>query len=430
MNYCNLIPSIYIKDAKLCDRNGMELNEDAAALCEKFENDGADEVMITEFSHDDEGHEKNIGLIKEIADRCDIPILLGGNINRLEDIKKYLYAGAKMAVLDVSKTSNVDLIRESSSRFGTDRIAVLSDKNCSDDEMLQAASDYAAEGASLFITSNRITEYAAKQFSKLNISLLITNPEMSKADIKEISENTDIYGVSSVNILGDGCFMERKQELKEFGICVNVFESSIAFCDFKLNSDEMIPVVVQDYKTNEVLMVAYMNEEAFNLTVRTGKMTYFSRSRNEIWVKGLTSGHFQYVKALDIDCDKDTLLAKVKQIGAACHTGNRSCFFTPLVKKEYDEANPLKVFEEVFDVIKDRKLHPKEGSYTNYLFDKGIDKILKKVGEEATEIVIAAKNPDKEEIKYEISDFLYHVMVLMAEKDVSWKDITKELARR
>ena len=101
-----------------------------------------------------------------------------------------------------------------------------------------------------------------------------------------------------------------------------------------------------------------------------------------------------------------------------------------MVQKEYDESNPLKVFEEVFDVIKDRKIHPKEGSYTNYLFDKGIDKILKKVGEEATEIVIAAKNPDKEEIKYEISDFLYHVMVLMAEKDVSWKDITKELARR
>ncbi len=108
----------------------------------------------------------------------------------------------------------------------------------------------------------------------------------------------------------------------------------------------------------------------------------------------------------------------------------RSCFFNTLFKKEYDETNPLMVFENVFNVIKDRKIHPKEGSYTNYLFDKGIDKILKKVGEEATEIVIAAKNPDKEEIKYEISDFLYHVMVLMAEKDVSWEEITRELARR
>ena len=159
-------------------------------------------------------------------------------------------------------------------------------------------------------------------------------------------------------------------------------------------------------------------------------MTYWSRSRNELWIKGETSGHFQYVKQLSIDCDNDTILAKVAQVGAACHTGNRSCFYRDLVQKAYDDTNPMKVFENVFSVIKDRKANPKEGSYTNYLFDKGIDKILKKVGEEATEIVIAAKNPNPEEIKYEISDFLYHIMVLMAEKDVTWEDITKELAQR
>ena len=173
----------------------------------------------------------------------------------------------------------------------------------------------------------------------------------------------------------------------------------------------MVPVIVQDYRTAEVRMLAYMNELAFNTTLKLGKMTYWSRSRNELWTKGLTSGHVQYVKSLTIDCDNDTILAKVEQEGAACHTGNRTCFFKPLMKKEYDDTNPLHVFQNVYDVITDRKEHPKEGSYTNYLFDKGIDKILKKVGEECTEIVIAAKNPDKEEIKYEISDFLYHMMV-------------------
>ncbi|MEI3338886.1 MAG: phosphoribosyl-ATP diphosphatase [Eubacterium sp.] len=125
-------------------------------------------------------------------------------------------------------------------------------------------------------------------------------------------------------------------------------------------------------------------------------------------MKGETSGHYQYVKSLTIDCDRDTILAKVSKVGAACHTGNRTCFFTDLVKEEYSETNPLKVFEHEYSIIMDRKLHPKEGSYTNYLFDKGIDKILKKVGEEATEIVIAAKNPNAEEIKYEIADFLTH----------------------
>lgn len=178
-------------------------------------------------------------------------------------------------------------------------------------------------------------------------------------------------------------------------------------------------------------MVAYMNEEAYEQTISTGKMTYFSRSRNELWLKGATSGHFQYVKSLTADCDMDTILAKVSQVGAACHTGARSCFFHEITRKDYEESsNPLQVFEEVFEVIKDRKVHPKEGSYTNYLFDKGIDKILKKLGEESTEIVIAAKNPNPNEIKYEISDFLYHMMVLMAEKDVTWEEITTELANR
>ena len=179
-----------------------------------------------------------------------------------------------------------------------------------------------------------------------------------------------------------------------------------------------------------MLMVAYMNEEAYQMTVQSGKMTYYSRSRNELWIKGETSGNYQYVKSLTADCDMDTILARVSQVGNACHTGSHSCFFNEIVRKEYEETNPLKVFTSVMHVIEDRKKHPKEGSYTNYLFDKGLDKILKKLGEEATEIVIAAKNPNPNEIKYEISDFLYHMMVLMAECNLDWEDITRELANR
>ena len=224
--------------------------------------------------------------------------------------------------------------------------------------------------------------------------------------------------------------MQIKHYLAGKNIEVNTFESALDFDTFKLNSDGLIPCIVQDYKTQEVLMMAYMNKESYAKTLETGRMTYFSRSRQKLWMKGEESGHFQFVKELTIDCDKDTILAKVSQIGVACHTGNPTCFFTPLAKKEYDNTNPLMVFNEVYNTIADRKLHPKEGSYTNYLFDKGIDKILKKVGEECTEIVIAAKNPDPEEIKYEISDFLYHCMVLMVERGVTWEDITKELDNR
>ena len=211
---------------------------------------------------------------------------------------------------------------------------------------------------------------------------------------------------------------------------MGVLKSSVPWSEFKKGAEGLVPVIVQDYKTSEVLMLAYMNEQAFSDTLLTGRMHYYSRSRKEQWLKGETSGHYQYVKSLHLDCDKDTILARVHQIGAACHTGAKSCFFTALAQKECRETNPLKVFEDVFAVIKDRKENPKEGSYTNYLFDKGIDKILKKVGEEATEIIIAAKNPDPEEIKYEISDFLYHIMVLMAAKGVTWEEITEELANR
>ena len=242
-------------------------------------------------------------------------------------------------------------------------------------------------------------------------------------EFDQMSGNTINDNVKEIVALKDLC--------RENDIPIESFQAAYKWEDFKKNSDGMVPVIVQDYRTQEVLMMAYMNEEAYEQTLKLGKMTYYSRSRQELWLKGLTSGHYQYVKELVADCDMDTILAKVSQVGAACHTGSRSCFFNEITKKDYEESsNPLQVFEEVFDVIKDRKVHPKEGSYTNYLFDKGIDKILKKLGEEATEIVIAAKNPNPNEVKYEISDFLYHMMVLMAEKDVTWEEITTELANR
>jgi len=206
------------------------------------------------------------------------------------------------------------------------------------------------------------------------------------------------------------------------------------FQDFKLNSDNMIPAIVQDYMSGQVLMMAYMNEEAYEKTVETKIATYWSRSRKELWVKGATSGHYQHVKEMVIDCDNDTLLLKVAQDGGACHTGQYSCFYRYRNEEgRYEEVNTEKqkdVFQGVYDVVVDRKVNPKEGSYTNYLFDKGIDKILKKVGEETAEVIIGAKNEGKEEIVYEISDLLYHLTVLMVETGATWEDIYDELDKR
>lgn len=206
------------------------------------------------------------------------------------------------------------------------------------------------------------------------------------------------------------------------------------FAAFKTNEQGLIPVVTQDYLTNEVLMVAYMNEEAYAKTLETKKVHYFSRSRQQLWLKGETSGHYQKVRSILVDCDSDTLVIKVDQVGAACHTGAFSCFYRSILTgddlTEEKEAVTDHVLQEVYKVVMDRKVNPQEGSYTNYLFDKGIDKILKKVGEETAEVIIGAKNEGVEEIVYEISDLMYHLTVLLVEKGANWEDIFAELGKR
>lgn len=187
----------------------------------------------------------------------------------------------------------------------------------------------------------------------------------------------------------------------------------------------MIPAIVQDYQTQEVLMMAYVNEEAYDKMLETKETYFYSRSRQELWHKGETSGHYQYIKGMYLDCDLDTLLIYVEQIGAACHTGAYSCFFNEIIP--YQNIN---IFHELYDLIEDRKVHKVEKSYTNYLLEQGVDKICKKVGEEASETIIAAKNDNKEELIGEISDLFYHVFVLMSNQGVRVEDIENKLKER
>ena len=195
----------------------------------------------------------------------------------------------------------------------------------------------------------------------------------------------------------------------------------------KFNKDGLVPVVVQEASTKEVLMLAYMNKEALKQTIETKKATYFSRSRQRLWVKGETSSNTQEVLSIKYDCDEDALLLLVKQKGPACHTNQVTCFYREESFKDVPDSYSL---EGLYKVIINRKQDPEQASYTNYLFKEGIDKILKKIGEEASEIIIAAKNPDKEELIYELSDFVYHALVLMAQKGVVINDIMNELASR
>lgn len=421
------VPCIYLYRGHAV--KGLEdtsvVETDPLRLVHLYNNSDADELMVFDMSDSEETHEEALDILKEICATAQMAVIGAGNVKRAEDVKKLLYAGCRQAVLDFRHGNNSSVAREVSQRFGQEKLL----------GSLESLEDYTGNQESLeryvsaLILMNPHIIRDMEEVTGLPFYVQINQIALNK--LMEVFAHENICGITG-NVINDNChdILTLKNLCKENGIRVERFEAAFQWGDFKTGADGLVPVVVQDYRTLEVLMVAYMNQEAYEQTLRTGRMTYFSRSRNQLWLKGETSGHFQYVKSLCGDCDMDTVLAKVSQVGAACHTGSRSCFFNEIAKKDYETGNPLQVFEDVLNIIRDRKLHPKEGSYTNYLFDKGIDKILKKLGEEAAEIIIAAKNPNSNEVRYEMSDFLYHMMVLMAEKDLGWEDITSELANR
>lgn len=421
-----LAATLYIKDGiPVSSPDDFTPAGDLKFLAKSYNDGGIDKIFVFDLSDTDEEHEKNLHTIRELNRLIEIPTCGGGNVKRLEDIKKLLYAGCKQILINASKPYCFELVEEGSKRFGNHKILV-SVKNI--DFIFKHREVIKEKIHEMFVMNTKILDSIENLTDTQYVAICEENDLAKMLDILHRKHSRGVYG-SFLNDVEVNA-MELKSTLSANGIKMDNFEPALKWSSFKLNSDGMVPVITQDYRTGEVLMLAYMNEEAFQKTITTGKMTYYSRSRDELWMKGMTSGHIQYVKSLTADCDLDTILAKVSQVGAACHTGQYSCFYNEIVYKEYMERNPLKAFEDEYAVIMERKAHPKEGSYTNYLLDKGLDKILKKLGEEATEIVIAAKNPDPEEIKYEAADFLYHLMVLMVEKGLTWEDITRELSHR
>ena len=396
-NYLKIMPT-------LCASFGTDA--DAVASCASAcEDRGADAILILFDTDVQENPEDYFRIVRECARAVDIPVYAHAAYFKLEDVKKLLYAGAAYCVFFGTDEEDMRMYSEAMLRFGAERCACLLALH---EEALPADAELTP-----------VTQVFVETSVNSDIPMLLNEGgavDMLALDIGIADEDNDYYAIKSA--------------LAECGLDVDLFRSAVDPSEFRWDEKGLLPVIVQDDKTDEVLMMAYMNEESYRITCETGRMTYYSRSRQSLWVKGETSGHYQYVRSMTLDCDADTILARVRQVGAACHTGNRSCFFTPLVRRTGMHPNPEKVLKDVYAVIKDRKEHPREGSYTNYLFEKGVDKICKKIGEEATEIIIAAKNPDPEEIIYESADFLYHLMVLMADKGVTWDDILDELSKR
>lgn len=206
--------------------------------------------------------------------------------------------------------------------------------------------------------------------------------------------------------------------------------------NLKFDEKGLIPAIVQDHNTGQVLTLAYMNKDSLEITIKEGRTCFWSRSRNELWRKGSTSGNYQKVVSIKADCDKDALVIEVIKNGPACHTGKESCFFNEVFdgnRSKTDRKSSLEKefsWQELYEIISQRRENPREGSYTSYLFEMGMEKILKKIGEESTEVIIAAGKKDKEETVYEIADLAYHIMVMMSEMEIEPKEITTELAER
>ena len=195
----------------------------------------------------------------------------------------------------------------------------------------------------------------------------------------------------------------------------------------KFDENGLIPAIVQDYRTGQVLTLAYMNEESLAISIAERRTCFWSRSRGKLWRKGEESGNIQHIVSITADCDEDALVVQVDKEGPACHTGEESCFFRPLF---VDDAVQKFSYQGLYELLQGRMEQPQQGSYTSYLFEKGLDKILKKIGEESTEVIIAAKAEDKAETVYEIADLCYHVMVLMVYAGISMEEIGTELGRR
>ena len=275
MSYKRLIPCIFIAEGKAVKwfDDKSVLSEDVIGLSKIYSENGADELLVFDLSQDDDEHEENINLMRKMNRVIRIPMIAGGNVKRLEDIKKILYAGAKRAIVNFSKPESAHMVEEAARRFGREKIAV-------------SLNDF--DG--LFKHQRIVKEYCS--------GLVF----MNLLDLNSVMDVTDIPSIKGVS----GKYMSRpdmdftafKERCEEEGIHMTSFESMMEFSQLKTNEQGLIPVIVQHYKTQQVLMMAYMNEDAFYRTMKTGKMTYYSRSRQSLWVKGETSGHYQYVRSL------------------------------------------------------------------------------------------------------------------------------------
>ncbi len=455
-----------VKGTKFTDIKDVDSPEKLAKF---YSDNSVDELVFYDITASNEERKTSLEFVERVARVINIPFSAGGGVSTIEDFKYILRKGADKVSVNSAAVRNPQLIREASMAFGSQCVVLSMDVKKNDEGSWSVyvkggrekteldAIEWAVRAAELGageIVVNSIDEDGMKNgydlellrriTSAVNIPVIASGGAGKKEHFLDALQKTGVDGVLAASVFhfGEIKVPELKQYLKENGAEIRMPEAAPQKLDSTLDGnadismisfgkDGLVPCICQDAKTGAVLMLAYMNEQSLRLTLEKKRAVYYSRSRSELWEKGATSGNTQKVRAIYYDCDADALLIKVDQTGNACHTGAYSCFFNAVFDDQEASADPgSSVFRELYATVIGRKNDPSEGSYTNYLFDKGLDKILKKVGEEAAETIIAAKNQDRQELIGETGDLIYHLTVMLAEKGISIDEIEQELKSR
>ncbi|MFU0801443.1 MAG: bifunctional phosphoribosyl-AMP cyclohydrolase/phosphoribosyl-ATP diphosphatase HisIE [Xylanivirga thermophila] len=453
MKNIKVIPCLDIKNGRVV--KGVNFQNivdtgDPVDFAKHYEKQGADEIVLLDISASNEQRYANINLLKKIRSNISIPIIIGGGISSMADARMLFKAGADKISINSAAVDDPKLISYISDEFGKEHLIVAIDSKAKPNgsgwnvytrggtintglDVLEWAKEIESLGAGAILLTSMDRDGTKEGYDISLIKTVASNikiPVIASGGAGKMEDFRDaMLDAQAQGLLAASLFHFNEINIATLKAYLNTWQG---LCNIKFNEKGFLPAIIQDIGTNNVLMLAYMNKESLDNTIQTGKTWFWSRSRQKLWMKGETSGHVQHVKEIYLDCDSDTLLIKVKQAGAACHTGNTSCFYQ-LVYNESQQVNlnnNIFILGELYNIIINRKNNPKEGSYTNYLFDKGIDKILKKVGEESAEVIIAAKGGRKNEIIYEISDLVYHLLVLMVDKGIKLDDISRQLKKR
>ena len=426
MTYKRLIPCLLISDGKVVtwfdDRT--LLSEDPVALAKRYAYKGADELLLFDLSETPKEHEMALRIIRRINRETPIPSIAGGNINDADDVRKYLEAGCKRVMLNFTKETGASLAEKASSLYGAKRIAA----SLNDFDTLFKQQHCIEKCVSELIFMQKLDLNSVRNLS--DKPAIIVTDDLNEENLIEILQDTAVRGISARKMtLKDFDLQAFKETCIKSEIKMSAFESKMEFSEFAVNASGLLPVILQNAKTTEVMQLAFMNEAAFTQTLKTGNIFLYDPETKDVY-PGKGTAKDAHVVGILVSEDKKSLLVRVNPITPKPLENFLGRYYEPIVGSELDEGNPLQVLESLYGTIRARKELPVEGSYTNYLFDKGIDQILVKFGSEIMELIVAAKNPDTEEITNEMADMLYMIMVLMAEKNLTWEDIIQVVKDR